>query len=460
MPAEELSYHDGPAAYGPEPGSNKKLVQDGAESPVTDKLLFTNIIKVIAIGGGGGNALNHIISRGIEGVDMLAVNTDIRSLDMSLCDNKIVLGESVTKGLGAGAMPEIGAQAAMESLNDIRAYLKGSDMVYLTAGMGGGTGTGAIPIVARAAKDMGILTVAVVTKPFSFEGRRRARYAEEGIKKLFPEVDALIVVPNDRLLDLAHKNTPITESFSLADEILRQAVQGVTDLVTRPGLVNVDFADLKSVMKSAGHSVMGIGVGSGEEAVIKAVKNALESPLMECSMHGAKGVLMNVTYKGELPLYEVSRAAEIIEDVKSEDSNFIWGCINDETIANDVEVTLVAAGFDDQTDSRQPQVQHETERKQTPPTYSTERTAKAPTAETQSNPAPSADTAEPEAVEAPRRVMPECHAPDWLREDNSAEADKRAADNKKPTSAQKTSVYDVYERPAFSRMGHKLKMPD
>ncbi|MFR5881079.1 MAG: cell division protein FtsZ [Cloacibacillus evryensis] len=206
------------------------------EAEPKSQAVFKKAIKVIAVGGGGGNALNHIISRGIEGVDMLAVNTDIRSLEMSLCDSKIILGEQVTKGLGAGAIPEIGARAALESLNDIRAYLKGTDMVYLAAGMGGGTGTGAIPIIARAAKEMGILTVAVVTKPFSFEGKRRRRYAEEGIERLFPEVDALIVVPNDRLLDISHRATPITESFSLADEILRQAVQGVTDLVAPPDL--------------------------------------------------------------------------------------------------------------------------------------------------------------------------------------------------------------------------------
>ena len=239
--------------------AQSRTVKEASENNLDRKPEFKNTIKVVAIGGGGGNALNHIISHGIDGVDMLAVNTDIRSLDMSLCDSKIVLGETVTKGLGAGARPEVGEKAAQESLDDIREYLKGADMVYLAAGMGGGTGTGAIPIIARAAKDMGILTVAVVTKPFSFEGRRRARYAEEGINRLFPEVDALIVVPNDRLLEISQKNTPITETFSMADEILRQAVQGVTDLVTRPGLVNVDFADLKTVMQGAGRSVMGIG---------------------------------------------------------------------------------------------------------------------------------------------------------------------------------------------------------
>lgn len=455
MPAEDLSYRDGAGTAGPriENNTNMKLAQNESEDTAAAASLFTNIIKVIAIGGGGGNALNHIISHGIEGVDMLAVNTDIRSLDMSMCDNKIVLGESVTKGLGAGAMPEVGEKAAQESLDDIRSYLKGSDMVYLTAGMGGGTGTGAIPIIARAAKDMGILTVAVVTKPFSFEGRRRARYADEGIEKLFPEVDALIVVPNDRLLDIAHKNTPITESFSLADEILRQAVQGVTDLVTRPGLVNVDFADLKSVMKSAGHSVMGIGTASGEDAVVKAVKNALESPLMECSMLGAKGVLMNITYKKELPLYEMSRATEIIEDVKSEDSNFIWGCVEDATIENDIEVTLVAAGFEDGPDTHKPQA---AEPRQT----TAAKTAEAPTAERAMECQQQAAPEEAAVQTEPMRIAPERHIPDWLRQDDSSVETKKSADNKKPTNAKRASVYDVYERPAFSRMGHKLKTPN
>lgn len=450
MPAEELSYrHEAEAAVPRMEHKPEEKAQKKAGISAESQAFFKNAIKIIAIGGGGGNALNHIISHGIDGVDMLAVNTDIRSLDMSLCSAKIVLGECATKGLGAGAMPDVGAKAALESLEDIRSYLKGADMVYLTAGMGGGTGTGAIPIIARAAKEMGILTVAVVTKPFSFEGRRRGRYAEEGILKLFPEVDALIVVPNDRLLDMARANTPITESFALADEILRQAVQGVTDLVTRPGLVNVDFADLKAIMKSAGHSVMGIGSGKGEEAVVKAVKNALESPLMECSMHGAKGVLMNITYKGELPLYEISRASEIIEDVKSTDANFIWGCIEDDTIANDVEVTLIAAGFDD-VESCAPSAPSVPKAVQAASTMRV-RTQQERRAE------PEAPQVQPtEVCEPVRAPIKETHTPAWLREDNTI-AEDRAAGNKRPANNSKVSTYDIYESPAFARMGHKLK---
>ena len=304
-------------------------------------------IKVIAVGGGGGNALNHIISKGIEGVDLLAVNTDVRSLDMSLSPNKIVLGERVTKGLGAGALPQIGEQAARESLSEIREYLRGSDMVYLTAGMGGGTGTGAIPIIAQAAKEMGILTVAVVTKPFMFEGTRRMRYAEEGIAKLRQCVDALIVVPNDRLLQICRKETPLSESFSMVDEVLRQAVQGVTDLVTRPGMVNVDFADLKAVMKHAGTAVMGVGCAKGEDRIENALKEALESPLMECSMHGAKGVLMNIKYGGDLGIFEIQQAAAYIEEIISEDATFVWGCAEDSDMEGSVEIVIVATGFEE-----------------------------------------------------------------------------------------------------------------
>ncbi len=303
-------------------------------------------IKVIAVGGGGSNALNHIITKGLEGVDLLAVNTDIRSLDMSLSSNKIVLGEKVTKGLGAGALPEVGEKAARESLPEIREYLKGTDMVYLTGGMGGGTGTGALPVIAATAKEMGILTVAVVTKPFMFEGIRRMRYAEAGIAKLRSCVDALIVVPNDKLLEISHKETPLSESFSMVDEVLRQAVQGVTNLVTRPGMVNVDFADLKSVMKQAGPAVMGVGCAKGENRIDKAIKEALESPLMECSMQGAKGVLMNITCGEDLGIYEVQQAAAYIEDIISEDAVFVWGCVEDNELEGAVEIVIVATGFE------------------------------------------------------------------------------------------------------------------
>lgn len=312
------------------------------------------IIKVIAVGGGGGNAINHVIGKGIEGVELLAVNTDARSLEMSLCKETIILGEKSTKGLGAGAVPEIGEMAARESLAEVRAFLKGSDMVYFTAGMGGGTGTGALPVIAEAAREMGILSVAVVTKPFLFEGARKQRYAESGIRKLQECVDALIVVPNDRLLEISRKDMPLTESFSLADEVLRQAVLGVTNLITRPGLVNVDFADLKTVMKSAGRAVMGVGGAEGENRISKALKDAVESPLMECSMNGAKGVLMNITCGGDLGLYEVSEAASYVEKLLSDDATFIWGCVEDSELEGKVEIVIVATGFEEQARQEMP----------------------------------------------------------------------------------------------------------
>ena len=454
MPAENLYYREESGAV--LSGDVDRLENEMAnEAEPESQAVFKKAIKVIAVGGGGGNALNHIISRGIEGVDMLAVNTDIRSLEMSLCGSKIILGEQVTKGLGAGAMPEVGERAALESINDIRDYLKGTDMVYLAAGMGGGTGTGAIPIIARAAKEMGILTVAVVTKPFSFEGKRRRRYAEEGIKKLFPEVDALIVVPNDRLLDISHKATPITESFSLADEILRQAVLGVTDLVTRPGLVNVDFAELKTVMSGAGRSVMGIGAASGEDCVIKAVKNALESPLMECSMCGAKGVLMNITYKNELSLYEIGRAAEIVEGVISEDANFIWGCVSDPLIENDVEITVVAAGFDEYQGDP-PRSAKKEEPAAEPARSGSAAAATGPAAVFTPAEEPASEQAAPQ-YERVRLFEREGHVPAWLLEEEPAEAN--AADGKRPTNFTKPSVYEAYDNPTFVRKGNSLKKP-
>ncbi len=423
VPAEEFAYY---GQFGERPaysGRNEEDKAEAGEAAAPD--LFRKAIKVIAIGGGGGNALNHIISCGLK-----------------------VLGERVTKGLGAGALPEVGKRAALESLDEIRRYMKGADMVYLTAGMGGGTGTGAIPVIARAAREMGILTVAVVTKPFTFEGRRRRRCAEEGIEQLFPEVDALIVVPNDRLLEIAHKNTPLTESFSLADEVLRQAVQGVTDLVTRPGLVNVDFADLSTVMRGAGRTVMGVGAASGEGCVEKAVRAALESPLMECSMCGARGVLMNITYRKDLALYEIGQAAEIIEDVKSPDAHFIWGCAEDGSIEEEVEVTIVAAGFDEAPRETGTEsggfVRAEVRTGQTPQTaYNGEK------------PAQPAEPEQPQAAEeAAAKPHADVYTPDWLRDDTPSE---ETQENEKPYAGTRRDPYGIYETPAIDRIGHLRK---
>lgn len=332
----------------------EKVEPSSLHEPVGEKLLKREVIKVIAIGGGGGNALNHIIRKGLEGIDLIAANTDLNDLDRSLAKNKIILGETLTRGLGAGAIPEVGEAAAKESLSEIRSMLEGADMVYLTAGMGGGTGTGGIPVIARVAKEMNILTVAVVTKPFSFEGSRRKRYAEEGIEKLRPYVDALIVVPNDKLLDLAQEGTLLLESFALPDEYLCQAIQGVTDLVTHPGLVNLDFADLKTVMKQTGLAVMGVGKAAGEGRIVKAVRQALESPLMEFKANEAKGLLMNITSANDLGLYEVQEAATYVQDILSEDVTFVWGCAVDPTMDGAVEVVLIATGFDETKPMSQP----------------------------------------------------------------------------------------------------------
>ncbi|MGB4301205.1 MAG: cell division protein FtsZ, partial [Acetomicrobium sp.] len=261
----------------------------------SDDRKYKEIIKVVGVGGGGNNALNHIISNGLKGVEFIAANTDIAHLNQNLADVKIILGEQLTRGLGAGSDPEIGFKAAKESIDIIKEVLQGADMVFLTAGMGGGTGTGASPVIAEVAKEVGALVVAVVTKPFIFEGRRRIDQALEGIKNLQGKVDALIVIPNDKLLEISDKKVPLLDSFKLADEVLRQAVQGVTDLILRPGLINVDFADVRAVMSNAGSAIMGIGEATGEDRAIVAAKAAINSPLMETPMQGAKGILFNVT---------------------------------------------------------------------------------------------------------------------------------------------------------------------
>lgn len=307
---------------------------------------FRERIKVVGIGGGGNNALDHIIRAGASGVEFLAVNTDANCLEKCLSIEKLVLGEKLTKGHGAGALPEVGEQAAIESREAIRDCLKGCDMVYLAAGMGGGTGTGALPVIAGVAKEMGILTVSVVTRPFSFEGKRRAKFAEEGIEKIKQVVDALIVVPNDRLLNLSERTTSLTDAFAMADNVLRQAVQGVTDLVTKPGFINVDFADLRNIMQHAGGAVMGIGQGSGEHRAFDALKRAMESPLMETSIHGARGVILNVTANPNVGIIEVQDAATKLQDLVDPNARFIWGLVFDDTMGDEIQMVVIATGFD------------------------------------------------------------------------------------------------------------------
>jgi len=308
----------------------------------------TESIKIIGVGGGGNNALNHIIRSGLEGVQFIAANTDLRNLEQSAAETRITLGQDLTKGLGAGGNPEVGASAAKESTDIIKAQLRGADMVFLIAGMGGGTGTGASPVIASIARDLGILVVAVVTRPFSFEGKKRMNQAMEGIRKLREQVDAFILISNDRLLSLAEKNDSLLSMFAMADDVLRQAVQGVSDLILRPGKINVDFADVRSVMTDAGMAIMGIGRASGKDRALTAAQIALRSPLMEVPMNGARGVLFNITGGPDMSLHEVYTVSDVIAEATHEDANVIWGHVQDASMEKEVEVTVIATGFPDE----------------------------------------------------------------------------------------------------------------
>jgi cell division protein FtsZ len=303
-------------------------------------------IKVIGIGGSGGNALNHMISNGVQGVEFIAMNTDVQDLHHSKADKKIHLGKNLTKGLGAGMNPEIGRKAAEETRSEVQDFVKGADMVFITAGMGGGTGTGASPTIARAAKEQGILTVAVVTRPFFFEGAQRVRIAEEGIKALEKEVDAIITIPNDRLLQITEKDTSFKDAFEMVDEILRQAVEGISDLITTPGIINVDFADIKAIMADAGSALMGIGYAAGEGRAEAAALQAINSPLLEISINGAKGVLFSVSGNEDLGIQEIQSAAKIITESIDRDARVIFGTTQDDKLKKgEIRVTVIATGF-------------------------------------------------------------------------------------------------------------------
>ncbi|MDR1245814.1 MAG: cell division protein FtsZ [Clostridiales Family XIII bacterium] len=304
-------------------------------------------IKVIGIGGAGGNAINRMIESGAQGVSFLAVNTDRQALSNSKSENKLQIGEKLTKGLGAGGNPEIGQKAAEENLDDISHFLTGADMVFITCGMGGGTGTGAAPVVAKASKDMGILTVGVVTKPFSFEGKKRMDHAELGIMFLKKYVDSLVIVPNDRLLQMSEPGTTFTDALYLADEVLRQGVQGITDLITVPGIINVDFADVKTVMLDRGVAHMGVGKGSGESRVSDAVHAAINSPLLETTIEGARAILLNISGGYDLSMLEVNETAEQIQQNADDDAIVIFGATIKEDIHNEITVTVIATGFEE-----------------------------------------------------------------------------------------------------------------
>ncbi|HET8917212.1 MAG TPA: cell division protein FtsZ [Candidatus Binatia bacterium] len=312
-------------------------------------------IKVIGIGGGGGNAVNTMIGSKFTGVDFMVANTDAQSLDASRAPVKIQLGETVTKGLGAGANPEIGRRAAQENEEIIQDYLAGSDMIFITAGMGGGTGTGGAPVVARLAREAGALTVGVVTKPFIFEGKKRMRQAEEGIEHLKQNVDTLIVIPNQRLLSIAAKTTTMLEAFHRADDVLLQAVRGISDLIITPGLINLDFADIRTVMAEMGLALMGAASAAGENRAIEAAQKAISSPLLEdISIQGARGVLINITGGPDLCLHEVNEAASMIQEEAHEDANIIFGSVIDETMTDEIRITVIATGFGEDREERKP----------------------------------------------------------------------------------------------------------
>lgn len=304
-------------------------------------------IKVVGVGGGGSNAVNRMIEASLKGVQFIAINTDKQALYNSRAEYKIQIGEKLTRGLGAGANPEIGSKAAEESRDDVYQALQGADMVFITAGMGGGTGTGAAPIIAEIAKEMGILTVGVVTKPFTFEGKRRMTHAERGIEELRKRVDTLVTIPNDRLLEVVDKRTSIVEAFKIADDVLKQGVQGITDLIAIPGLVNLDFADVKTIMFERGLAHMGVGRASGDNRAIEAAKQAIHSPLLETTINGAKSVLLNITGGTSLGLLEINEAAEIVAKEADEDANIIFGAVIDESIKDEIRITVIATGFED-----------------------------------------------------------------------------------------------------------------
>lgn len=325
--------------FGPDIFGKKDVLQQTPSiSPAT--------IKVIGVGGGGGNAVNRMIKAGLSGVDFWLMNTDLQVLTYSTCKNKIQLGTKLTSGLGAGGEPQIGEKAAEEAQQEITEALEGADMVFVTAGMGGGTGTGAAPVVAKIAKELGILTIGVVTKPFSFEGKRRQNQAAQGLEKLRESVDALIVIPNDKLLDVVDRRVSLQESFVVVDEVLLRGVQGISDIITIPGLINVDFADVKSVMQASGSALMGIGRGQGEGRAIDAAKTAIDSQLLETSINGASGVIVNITGGPDMTLHEVTDATNIINSAVLDDARVIIGAVVDDKIQGEIQITVIATGFE------------------------------------------------------------------------------------------------------------------
>ncbi len=404
LPAQELYFaEDEQARAVRSDASLSSFVQEVPKSvPIEEK------IKIIGIGGGGRNALNHIITCGSGGVGCLAVDTDVRNLEKAACKDKLILGRS---GTGAGCVPQNGEDAARESLGEIMDFVRGADMVYLTAGMGGGTGTGAIPVIAEAVKNLGCLTVAVVTKPFAFEGARKMRIALEGIDKLSRVVDALIVIPNEKLLENSDTDTTVSQAFAMADEVLRQAVLGVTELITRPGTVNMDFADIKAVMHRSGIAVMGTGTAFGENRIEEALRQAMASPLMETAPTNATGILMNIASAGTLTIYELLQAAESLKKYMADSTVFVWGTVEDPELNDNVKITIIATGICDQVikAQEQPEVKQKVENKARRLIFKKEENGK------------SVVTAAPQQPET-TPDQSESFIPAWLRSSNSEKA--------------------------------------
>jgi cell division protein FtsZ len=394
---------------------------------------YLAVIKVVGIGGGGVNAVNRMIEVGLKGVEFVAINTDAQALLMSDADVKLDIGRDLTRGLGAGADPDIGRQAAEDHRDEIEEVLKGADMVFVTAGEGGGTGTGGAPVVASIARSLGALTIGVVTRPFSFEGRKRSGNAESGIDALRDEVDTLIVIPNDRLLHISDRDISVLEAFKSADHVLLSGVQGITDLITTPGLINLDFADVSSVMKDAGSALMGIGAARGEDRAVQAAEEAISSPLLEASIEGAHGVLLSIAGGSDLGLFEIHQAAGLIHDAAHAEANIIFGAVIDDSLGDEVRVTVIAAGFDGgrplprtAASSRRPAT--ETRRSEEVSPTPEPAATKAPAASTEKSSSSSDDlfggTGEP-AADKPRRIVrfddtpaggsDDLDIPDWLK---------------------------------------------
>ncbi|MBN2096729.1 cell division protein FtsZ [Candidatus Peregrinibacteria bacterium] len=333
-------------------GSKSSTVRISSSVEVKPEITPLASIKVIGIGGGGGNAVNRMIAAKVEGVDFISVNTDAQALYHSQASHRINIGKGTTRGLGAGSVPEIGKKAAEESSEELKSAIEGADMVFVTCGLGGGTGTGGAPVIADIAREMGILTVGVVTKPFSFEGAHRTDAAMQGLDELKSKVDTLITIPNDRILSIIDKKTPLTDAFVVVDDILRQAIQGVADLITVHGMINVDFADVRAIMQNAGSALMGIGYGTGENRAVDAARAAIESPLLELSIQGANGILFNITGGNDLSMFEVDEAAKVITEAADPGANIIFGSVINENYTGEIKVTVIATGFSEEEQAR------------------------------------------------------------------------------------------------------------